>query len=197
MSDLVSRFCFPVAHHSSLYRLGLRGLRCAEVVFLFRCDGSSARQLYLSSGRMAQMKLVTPLINWSRMPQEYVPGKCNIGTRGRAIRLSTGLVLIALSVVLAFTVFNPLNHLVRLGLILPIYIGFLAALEGTMSFCVLHASRGTYDLHEPKGMAIGSSSTLEKVGSEEWKKLDRRKARLMHLEALAGAIFVAGLLALT
>ncbi len=142
------------------------------------------------------MKLVTPLINWLRMPQEYVAGKCNIGTRGRAIRLTTGLVLIGLSVVLAFTVLNPLSHLVRLGLILPIYIGFLAALEGTMSFCILHASRGTYDLHEPMGMPMGSSSTVQRVGSEEWKKLDRRKARLMHLEALAGAILLAGLLAL-
>ncbi len=142
------------------------------------------------------MKLVTPLINWSRMPQEYVPGKCNIGTRGRAIRLTTGLVLIGLSVVLAFTFLNPLSHLVRLGLILPIYIGFLAALEGTMSFCVQHASRGTYDLHEPAGMVTRASATLQKVASDEWKKLDRRKARVMHLEALAGAILLAGLLAL-
>jgi hypothetical protein len=130
------------------------------------------------------------------MPQEYVPGKCNIGSRGRAIRLSTGIVLIALSVILAFTIFNPLNHLVRLVLVLPVYIGFLAGLEGSMSFCVLHAARGTYDLREPIGMAIGPSDSLQKVGSEEWKRIDRRKARLMHLEAMAGAILLAGLLAL-
>ncbi len=142
------------------------------------------------------MKLVTALKDWSRMPQEYVPGKCNIGTRGRAIRLTTGVVLIALSVVLAFTVLSPLNHLSRLLLILPIYIGLLAGLEGSMSFCVLHAARGTYDLHEPVGMAIGPSDSLQKVGYEEWKRIDRRKARLMHLEAVAGAIILAGLLAL-
>ncbi len=142
------------------------------------------------------MKLVTPPRNWSRMPQEYIPGKCNIGTRGRAIRLTTAIVLIALSVILAFTVLNPLNHLVRLVLTLPIYIGLLTSLEGSMSFCVLHAARGTYDFHEPVGMAIGPSDSLQKVGSEEWKRIDRRKARLMHLEAVAGAIILAGLLTL-
>ena len=81
-------------------------------------------------------------------------------------------------------------------LVLPLYVGFLAGLEGSMSFCVLHASRGTYDLHEPVGMAIGPSNSLQKVQSEEWKRLDRRKARRMHIEAVAGAVLLAGVLAL-
>jgi len=38
---------------------------------------------------------------------------------------------------------------------------------------------------------------LQKVGSEDWKKLDRRKALRMHLEALSGAVLLALLLALT
>ena len=142
------------------------------------------------------MKLVTPLRNWSELPQEYVPGKCNIGNRGRAIRLTAGIALIALSVILAFTVLDSLNHLFRLVLVLPIYVGLLTGLEASLSFCVLHASRGTYDFHEPFGMAIGPSNSLEKVPSEEWKRLDRRKARLMHIEALAGAVLLAGVLAL-
>jgi hypothetical protein len=65
-----------------------------------------------------------------------------------------------------------------------------------MSFCVIHATRGTYDLHEPTGMAIGRSETKMEVGSDEWKRLDRRKARLMHLEAVLAALVLAGLLAL-
>jgi hypothetical protein len=81
-------------------------------------------------------------------------------------------------------------------LFIPFYVGLLTALEGTMSFCVLHASRGTYDLNEPSGMAFGRSETKMEVGSDEWRRLDRRKARLMHLEAVAGAFVLAGLLAL-
>ena len=143
------------------------------------------------------MKLVTTSRNWSKMAPEYIPGRCNIGRRGRATRLTTGVVLIALSIILEIFVLEPSNHLVRLGLAFPFYIGILACLEGSMSFCVLHAARGTYDLQEPRGFATRTSGTLQKVGSEDWKKLDRRKALRMHLEALSGAVLLALLLALT
>jgi hypothetical protein len=127
---------------------------------------------------------------------EYVPGKCNIGRKGRAIRLSTGVVLIALSVILGLTLLSQVFWAVRLVLVLPTYIGLISFLEGSMSFCVLHAARGTYDLHEPRGFASNRSATLNKVGSEDWKRLDRRKAMRMHVEALVGAIILGLLLAL-
>src|SRR5438477_7459138 len=44
------------------------------------------------------MKLVTPFKKSIKMAPEYVPGKCNIGARGRAIRLATGLGIIAVFV---------------------------------------------------------------------------------------------------
>jgi hypothetical protein len=66
-----------------------------------------------------------------------------------------------------------------------------------MSFCVLHASRGTYDLHEPNGMAFGMPGTKVEVESQEWRKLDRPKVRLMHIGAALGAVVLAGLLAFT
>lgn len=142
------------------------------------------------------MKLVTvPGIRYD-LDTQYVPGKCNIGARGRAIRLSTGVVFIALSVILGLTILRSLFSAVRLVLVLPIYIGFLAALEGSMSFCVLHAARGTYDFHEPRGFASNQSKTLNQVGSEEWKRIDRRKALRMHAEAVVGAVLLAILLAL-
>jgi hypothetical protein len=142
------------------------------------------------------MKLVTPFKKSIKMPPEYVPGKCNIGARGRAIRLSTGLGIIAVFIGLDVLALGSVSTIFRLLLSIPFYVGFLTILEGTMSFCVLHASRGTYDLHEPSGMAFGKSETKMKVGSEEWKGLDRHKARLMHSEAVLGALVLAGLLAL-
>src|SRR5437879_8086638 len=143
------------------------------------------------------MKLVTVWRKRSILPPEYVPGKCNIGRRGRAIRLTTGLVLIAISIVIGITVLKPVNHLLSLALVAPFYVGILVILEGSMSFCVLHAARGTYDLNEPHGFASRKSDTLQKVGSEDWKKLDQRSALVMHLEALTGAVLFALLLALT
>jgi hypothetical protein len=142
------------------------------------------------------MKLVTLFKKSIKMPPEYVPGKCNIGARGRAIRLSTGLGIIAVFIGFDILALGSVSPVFRLLLLIPFYVGLLTVLEGTMSFCVLHASRGTYDLHEPSGTAFGRSETKMQVGSEEWKRLDRRKARLLHLEAALGASVLAGLLAL-
>ena len=128
---------------------------------------------------------------------EYVPGKCNIGRRGRAIRVTTGLVLIAISMVIGIAFVKPVSHLLSLALVFLFYVGILAILEGSMSFCVLHAARGTYDLNEPHGFASKKSDTMQKVGSEDWKKLDQRRALWIHLEALTGAVLLALLLALT
>ena len=142
------------------------------------------------------MKLVTILITWSKLAPEYAPGRCNIGRRGRAIRLTTGVLLIAISIILSILVLNPVNRWLSLVLVFPAYIGLLACLEGSMSFCVLHAARGTYDLNEPGGFASRKSGTLQNVGSEGWKRLDRRKALKMHVESLTGAVLLAILLAL-
>jgi hypothetical protein len=142
------------------------------------------------------MKLVTICIDLPTMTPEYVPGRCNIGRRGRAIGLSTGGVLIALSVGSALTILLQANPLLRVALGILIYVGLLAGLEGSMSFCVLHAARGTYDLSEPHGFASTKSKTLERVGSDEWKRIDRRKALRMHAEAAVGAIVIAVLLTL-
>ena len=142
------------------------------------------------------MKLVTVWRKRSILAPEYVPGRCNIGRRGRAIRLTTGLVLILLAMILGITVLNPVNHLLSLVLVVPLYIGILAGLEGSMSFCVLHAARGTYDLNEPRGFATKKSDTLQRIGSVDWKRLDHRKALRMHIEALSGAALLALLLAL-
>ena len=132
-----------------------------------------------------------------KTPQEYIPGKCNIGYRGRAMRLTTGLAIVAISLVLAFTLLAPSGfRLARLVLMGPLYGGFLSILEGTMSFCVFHASRGTYDFFERIGTPFGRSKTRKAVGSEEWRRGDRRKARLMHLEALLGALVVVSVLLL-
>jgi len=131
------------------------------------------------------------------MVPEYAPGKCNIGARGRAMRLATGAGIIAVFLALGIVALGAASWIFRFILFVPFYVGFLAVLEGSVSFCVLHAARGTYDLHEAKGLPLSSSTSKMEVESEEWRKLDRHKARLMHIEALAGALLVASLLALT
>ena len=142
------------------------------------------------------MKLVTLFGKAIKTAPEYVPGKCNIGGWGRAIRLATGLGVIAVFLALGVFTFSSDLLWFRLLLFVPFYVGFLAALEGTMSFCVLHASRGTYDLHEPTGMAFGQSETKVEIVREDWRKIDGRKARRMHFEAALAALLLALLLTL-
>ncbi|HEY5620124.1 MAG TPA: hypothetical protein VIK88_00530 [Candidatus Bathyarchaeia archaeon] len=127
--------------------------------------------------------------------QEYVPGVCNIGSRGRAMRLATGSVVLAVSALVAITLFGQGGfRLLRLLLAFPAYAGLLSILEGAMSFCVFHASRGTYDLFERIAVPWGRSETRRPVESEEWRRRDHRKARLVKLEALVGAVFFGVLL---
>src|SRR5713101_2667058 len=93
-------------------------------------NSGGARHLYQSIWHRAQMKLVTTRRNRSKLAPEYIPGRCNIGRRGRAIRLTTGVVLIGLSIIFEIFALKPSNHLVRLGLAFPFYVGILAFLEG-------------------------------------------------------------------
>ncbi|OLD03694.1 MAG: hypothetical protein AUJ07_05945 [Crenarchaeota archaeon 13_1_40CM_3_53_5] len=122
------------------------------------------------------------------MPSEYVPGKCNIGRRGRATRFSTGIIILGISGVFGFLFLrDAAPSIVRLILVLPFYGGLISILEGTMSFCVFHAARGTYDIHE-ETWRTGRSKTRVEIVSDEWRRADRRKARFMHAEAILGAI---------
>jgi hypothetical protein len=130
-----------------------------------------------------------------KMGGKYVPGRCNIGVRGRVMRASTGAIVIG--VALWVGLFGLAGRLAALRLVLvpPFYVGLLAVLEAGMSFCVLHASRGTYDFHEKIG-PVGRSTSRAVVEMDEWKRMDRRKARIMYVEALAGAVLLTLVLSL-
>ncbi len=107
------------------------------------------------------------------------------------MRLSTGLALVSSSAIISVTLMGSAGvRPLILVLVVPVYAGLLSVLEATMSFCVFHASRGTYDFSEKFGSPFGMSETRKSVDSEGWRAVDRRKARLMHLEAFAGAIVI-------
>ena len=76
------------------------------------------------------------------------------------------------------------------------YGGVLSALEGVTSFCVFHASKGTYDFFERMGAPFGDSESRRQVESDEWRKVDSRKARLMHLKAVLVAVVAVSVLLL-
>lgn len=109
------------------------------------------------------------------------------------MRLATGLTIIGVSLPLGL-ILTADFRLARLVLVVPLYGGFLSVLEGVTSFCVFHASRGTFDFSESVGSFLGKSDSQRVVERDEWLRADRRKARLMHLEAFGGAVLVVALL---
>src|SRR5260370_26731546 len=111
------------------------------------------------------MKIVALWKKSIEMPPEEAPGKCNIGGRGRAIRLATGLGTIAVFVGFGVLARGSVSPVFRLFLFIPFYIRLLALLEVTMSFCVLPASRGRYELRERSWMSFGKSTTKRTVSS--------------------------------
>ncbi len=122
-----------------------------------------------------------------------MPGNCNIGMRGRAIRLAQGLAFIGVFLALGLTLFSSGGlGLLRLGFLVPFYFGFLSILEGGTSFCVAYAARGSYDLHERLGFLdiMRESKTRHVVESDEWKRIDRQKATRIYLEAFVGAVLL-------
>jgi hypothetical protein len=111
------------------------------------------------------------------------------------MRLAIGSAILAVSILVAVTLLGQGElRLLRLLLVVPAYAGVLSILEGAMSFCVFHASRGTYDFFERMALPWSRSSTRKTVGSDEWRRRDLRKARIVRMEALAGAVLLVTLL---
>jgi hypothetical protein len=107
--------------------------------------------------------------------------------------LAQGLAFIGVFLVLGVTLLSSNGlEFFRLGLLVPFYFGFLSILEGGTAFCVAYAGRGAYDLHERLGFLdlMRESKTRHTIESEEWRRIDRLRARSIYLEALAGAVLL-------
>jgi len=99
------------------------------------------------------MKLVTLFKKSRKMAPEYVPGRCNIGARGRAIRLATGVGIIALFVAVDVLVLGPVFAPFRLLLAIPFYIGPPGSPRG--NDVVLCPSRLQGHLRPPRAIRYG------------------------------------------
>jgi hypothetical protein len=111
------------------------------------------------------------------------------------MRVSLGLGIMAIFIGSDLLVLGSVSWFYRLALFVPFLIGFLAVLNGAMSFCIRGARTGTYDLAEPWGLPIGKSSSRTSIKPPEWKKKDQAKANAILLQAFAGALALALLLA--
>jgi hypothetical protein len=119
---------------------------------------------------------------------EYVPGICNIGPAEIRRRKQSGWLGVGLTILLwaAFLIFRvPAPW--RLFLFLPAMIGATGFFQAALHFCAAFGIRGVFNF----GSEVGKTDTVEQA---EFRRADRRKARLIGLySALVGiAIALAG-----
>jgi len=119
----------------------------------------------------------------------YVPGQCNIGKEGRLQRLTYGLILLVISlVVMLTTVVFGLPLIVR-ELLVVVNIGaFVCILQYFHRFCVFNGALGYYDMD--------NSTTVKNVPSSGHiqDKEAMRKDRIKVLKILAESIVLGVLL---
>lgn len=78
---------------------------------------------------------------------QYLAGACNIGPKNRVSRVLFGLIVLIASVYAsAYLKGLLLPRWTQFILIIPLYVAFLGIWQGLFGFCVMHASKGTYDL---------------------------------------------------
>ena len=119
---------------------------------------------------------------------QYVPGVCNIGPaeirrRRQSGWLGAGLTILLWAVFLIVRVPAPW----RLFLFLPAMIGATGFFQAALHFCAGFGMRGVFNF----GSEVGKTDTVEQA---EFRRVDRRKARLIGLSsALVGiAVAIAG-----
>lgn len=108
---------------------------------------------------------------------EYEPGVCNIGKTGQRKRYILGASGLITGVLLASANFvTNVSDLVFVGVAALLFMGFEGVIQGRNSFCVAHASKGTYNVSD-------DGENEEKVADEESQKKDMEKSKKIHLQS--------------
>lgn len=109
---------------------------------------------------------------------EYEPGVCNIGRTGQRKRYILGASGLITGLLLASANFlTNVSDIIFVGVAALLFIGFEGLIQGRKSFCVAHASKGTYNVSD-------DGEEEEKVEDEESKKKDLEQSKKIHLQSL-------------
>jgi hypothetical protein len=112
---------------------------------------------------------------------DYQPGTCNIGKTGQRKRYILGASgLISGLLLAAANFFTAVSDLVFVGVAALLFIGFEGLFQGYESFCVAHASKGTYNVSDEKDKE-------KEVEDEKSHLKDMEKAKKIHIKSLAAA----------
>jgi hypothetical protein len=119
--------------------------------------------------------------------QSYIPGMCNINKAEVAYRKKAMWAGIAISVVLLIALIAlSAPVLTRLLLFVPVYIAVIGYLQVKNKFCVAYGSSG-------KQNASDGSDIASKVEDDAALAADKKKTRIMNLQAFAVTVVIVAL----
>ncbi|HEY4898237.1 MAG TPA: hypothetical protein VIH79_00780 [Candidatus Nanopelagicaceae bacterium] len=117
---------------------------------------------------------------------EYVPGKCNIGTREIRRRQLIGGIGVFLTISTVFGFYHQhSSRMARFGVFLPALIMSIGYLEARKKFCLAFGFSGLFNFRN-----LGQA---QNVVSEEDRETDHRAAVKQILQALGLAVLVTAL----
>jgi hypothetical protein len=119
----------------------------------------------------------------------YLPGVCNIGSREILRRRAVGIAALVFALISGYTLYaaDDLSRSARWGVFFPLLVSAIGFIQARNKFCLAYGLAGTFN--------FGKIGDMERVFDIESKKVDRRKAILILLQAtliagLATALFV-------
>lgn len=117
---------------------------------------------------------------------EYIPGKCNIGTREIRRRQLIGGIGFFLVISTVFGFYHQhSSRMARFGLFLPALIMSIGYLQARKKFCLAFGFSGLFN--------FGNLGRTQRVISEEDRETDHRAAVKLILQAISLAILITAL----
>jgi hypothetical protein len=119
--------------------------------------------------------------------QNYIPGMCNINKvevayRKKAMWVGIGISVVLLIALIAFSA--PV--LTRLLLFVPVYIAAIGYLQVKNKFCVAYGASGKQNANE-------GSDSASAIEDEAALAADKKKTRIMNLQAFAVTVVIVAL----
>jgi hypothetical protein len=113
--------------------------------------------------------------------QKYVPGVCNIDSKGRKMRAAFGIVAIVISMSLSLFLQSwAISPYWQLLIVLPLWAGFNGLWQARYSFCVGNAAKQQFEI----------GGKIEKITGTEDIAKDKKKAMQINAYSLVSAILL-------
>lgn len=117
----------------------------------------------------------------SEAGKAYIPGVCNIGKREIFRRRAVGIAALVFALVSGYTLLmsDGISRSARWAIFFPLLVSTIGFIQARNRFCLAYGLAGTFN--------FGNIGDVERVFDAESKKVDRRKAIAILIQATIAA----------